>query len=219
MFRCSRPVLKKLIYLQIKHAAAPHLTRWLIVYLWITSLIAITCNHCSFIRRSWYTLKHLLVTVAAKTVHLRLPEMRSEGVPFSNGRISPWLIKSSSNTLPPLSLKWWMVKKRLLLPIRLFVTLSQMWFKKRKEITVGLHLYTKFVRYKIFKLAPHLNNNLNNDDKWKLADPVFDGINQILTSTFQYISYYFLSATSYYFLCYLPLVTSFLCDVCNMRGE
>lgn len=45
-------------------------------------------------------LKHLLVTVAAKFVQLRLPEMKSEGVPFSEGRISPWLIKSSSNTFP-----------------------------------------------------------------------------------------------------------------------
>lgn len=91
----------------IKHAATPHLTRWLIVYLWIASLIAITTSHCSFIRRSWYTLKHLLVTVNVKTVHLCLPEIKSEGVPLSNGKISPRLIKSSTNALLPLELKWW----------------------------------------------------------------------------------------------------------------
>lgn len=50
-------------------------------------------------------LKHLLVTVNVKTVHLRLPEIKSEGVPLSNGKISPRLIKSSTNALLPLELK------------------------------------------------------------------------------------------------------------------
>lgn len=72
--------------------------------------------------------------------------------------------------------------------------------------------------YKNFKLAPHLNNNnLNNDDtKRKLADPVFDAINQILTpiTTLKYISYYILSN-----LCYISMSDLFLMWYMQHEGQ
>lgn len=69
------------------------------------------------------------------------------------------------------------------------------------------------MRFKIFTLALHLNNNNlnNNDTKLKLADFAFDVINQILIPAFKYISY--LISAMY------PLVTFFSCDLSNMRGE
>lgn len=103
-------------------------------------------------------LKHLLVTVAAKFVQLRLPEMKSEGVPFSEGRISPWLIKSSSNTFPSLSPKWWAVKKETPTPRSALCFYLSDLIQKMKELQqANICIY-----YKI--LVPHLNNNISNND-------------------------------------------------------
>lgn len=67
-----------------------------------------------------------------------------------------------------------------------------------------------------FKLAPQLNNNnfSNNDTKWKLADPLFNAINQILTTTFKYISSCFLSN-----LCYISISDLFLIYEGQIKGK